>query len=210
MARIRVLAVGLLALATLLAPAAPAAAAVCPSVFVPEGYSARCEGAPGDQWRLEVTHDGQIPLKGLSRMTVRPVEPPVDPFSWLQEQMVVDLSALRFTLDEALDDPRNPLGEMIPRDVLDPMLEKLGLLGHLPLRGCAYPFELEQRDAWQIDCSWKLGPFEQIARLQLVDLAGDPHLDAQREAPAPSAGDREFARMAHLTAPGRLIRCPLP
>ena len=173
---VRIVAAAVLVLAGLVLPGSAGTAAVCPSVFVPEGYSAKCAGVAGDEWRLEVTPDGETPFTAFSRMTVRPVEQPVDPFSWLQEQMVVDLSAFRFALDEALDDPRNPLGELIPRDVLDPVLEQLGLLGHLPLRGCSYPFQHDQRPDWQIDCNWKLGPFEQIARLQLVELGGEPHL----------------------------------
>lgn len=158
-------------------PALPAAAeaAVCPSVFVPEGYDLRCAGAD-DVWRLEVTPEAD-PLAGFSRLTVRPIEEPVeDPFSWLQEQLVVDLNGLRFALDEALEDPRNPLAGMFPKEVLEPLLEQLSLLGHLPLQGCAYPFELEQRPVWQIDCSWELGPLRQLARLQLVDHGDGPLL----------------------------------
>lgn len=154
-----------------------AGAAVCPSVFVPEGYGVTCLEPRGDDaWRLEVVAK-DVPLGELSKLTIRPVDEPVeDPFSWLQEQLVIDLNGFRELLTELLEHPDNPLADLLAPEFLDTWLERLGLLGHLPLRGCGYPFELSGKDVWQMDCRWTVGPVEQLARLQLVDAAGDPYL----------------------------------
>ena len=154
-----------------------AEASACPTVFVPEGYGSTCLEPQGDDdWRLEVVARN-APLGELTKLTVRPVDEPVeDPFSWLQEQLVVDLNGFQGLLDDLLDHPDSPLTGLIAPELVDGWLEQLGLLGHLPLRGCAYPFELTEKDIWQMDCRWKLGPVEQLARLQLVDAGTAPYL----------------------------------
>lgn len=173
--RIRALAVGAAATAAV-GLGSSGEAAVCPSVFVPEGYGALCLSPDDADWKLEVAPEPR-PLGELSKLTIRPVEEEVeDPFSWLQEQIAVDLTGLRFAVEEMLEHPENPFAGLIPEGALDPWLEQFGILGQLPLRGCGYPFQLAGRDVWQIDCRWSFGPVEQIARLQLIDATGDPYL----------------------------------
>lgn len=154
----------------------PVEAALCPSVFVPDGYGARCMSPTGSEWRVEVRPEPR-PFGELSKLTIRPVEEEVeDPFSWLQEQLAVDLNGLRFAVEELLEHPENPLAGLIPEGAVDRWLQQFGILGQLPLRGCDYPHQPGGRDVWQIDCRWQLGPVEQIARLQLVDVGGEPYL----------------------------------
>lgn len=156
--------------------AAPAAAVVCPSVFVPEGYVSTCLEPSDEPWRLEVKAEAPA-LGEITKLTARPIDEPVeDPFSWLQEQLAVDLNGLRFAVEELLEHPENPLAGLIPEGAVDRWLEQFGILGQLPLRGCDYPHQPGGRDVWQIDCRWQLGPVEQIARLQLVDVGGEPYL----------------------------------
>lgn len=157
---------------------APAGAASCPHVFVPEGYASTCRTPRGREegWRLEVVAE-PAPLGELARLTVRPVDEPVlDPFSWLQEQLVVDLNGFRGVLTDLLEHPDNPLSQLFAPELIDDWLERLGLLGHLPLRGCAYPFERVGTKVWQMDCRWAIGPVEQLVRLQLVDAENEPYL----------------------------------
>jgi hypothetical protein len=173
--RIRAIAIG--AAAVVVATfCPPLEAAVCPSVFVPDGYGALCLSPDDADWKLEVTPEPR-PLGELSKLTIRPVDEEVeDPFSWLQEQVAIDLNGLRLVVEELLEHPDNPFAALIPEGALDPWLEQFGVLGQLPLRGCGYPFQLARRDVWQIDCRWDLGPVAQIARLQLVDATGEPYL----------------------------------
>ncbi|HEX6143503.1 MAG TPA: hypothetical protein VFZ01_12345 [Geminicoccaceae bacterium] len=155
---------------------APAAAVVCPSVFVPEGYVSTCLEPSDEPWRLEVKAEAPA-LGEITKLTARPIDEPVeDPFSWLQEQLVLDLNGFRYLLQDLLENPSSPFAGLLSPELYERWIDQLGLLGHLPLRGCSHPFQLADKDVWQIDCRWSVGPLEQLARLQLVDAATDPYL----------------------------------
>lgn len=157
-------------------PAAPLGAAICPSVFVPEGYVSSCLEPAGEPWRLEVKAEERA-LGEITKLTIRPLDEPVeDPFSWLQEQLVIDLNGFRHLVEDLLENPASPFAGLLSPELYERWIDQLGLLGHLPLRGCSYPFQLADQDVWQIDCRWSVGPLAQLARLQLVDSGSDPYL----------------------------------
>jgi hypothetical protein len=171
----------LVALAGLLALGAPAGAAensLCERLFVPEGYALTCsvEGGPATGgWNLLV-RPAEGAFAPLSELTIRPVDEPVaDPAAWLRQQLTLDMSQFDATLNDLLHSPDSPVADTTIVSQLEAWRGVLRAAAGWPLAGCAEPQKLASGKTWQMECEWRVGPFEQLLALRLVDRDGERH-----------------------------------
>jgi len=176
-----------------LALAESAGAASCPDLFVPEGYGATCESGAGERaWELRVRPEAEVP-DPLTQLTIWPLEERVDaPEAWLRQQIKLNMADLAGSLRDTLRQTENPWIPPALVDSLEGLTDYMRSLDELPLRGCDQPERRADGTAWEMRCSWELGPFTQLAMLRLVERDGEPV--------AVSAWATSERRLRHLTA----------
>ncbi len=188
--RMAAIATGLLAIA----PGAEAAA-LCDSLFVPEGYTLICETRIESGKRSEriVVRPSAGAASSLAELTIRPLsreEAPLAwtaPRQWLADQVAVDVSGVSTGLESLA--ASGPLAHPAARATVDGLVTMLAGWSKLPLEGCT-PEETPERH--ELHCRWGIEPVALEMNQRLV-LSGE-----QRFAVSYWGADEQ--RLRHLEA----------
>lgn len=142
------------------APAAEAAA-LCESLFVPDGYTLVCETRIESGRRSErvVVRPSAGAASALAELTVRPLrreEAPLawtEPEAWLADQVAVDVSGVSTGLQSLA--ASGPLAHPAARATVDGLVTMLAGWSKLPLEGCTPDPDPARHE---LHCRWGVAP----------------------------------------------------